>query len=110
LVGGTGLYADAVTEGFVLPPESDPAIREKLSKLPLQELVSRLKKVDPEIAVKIDLKNQRRVIRALEISQLTGRPFSQLQRKKKPNLRVLKMGVQKDREEYLRRLMLELTR
>src|SRR4029077_13149444 len=57
-------------------PESDPELREKLNAMSLDDLHSQLVEADPETARKIDLKNRRRVIRALEIYSLTGKPAS----------------------------------
>ena len=67
VVGGSGLYIKALTHGLAPLPESDPELREKLNAMSLDDLRSQLVEVDPETARKIDLKNRRRVIRALEI-------------------------------------------
>ena len=76
IVGGSGLYIKALTHGLAPLPESDPELREKLNAMSLDDLRSQLVEVDPETARKIDLKNRRRVIRALEICSLTGKPAS----------------------------------
>jgi tRNA dimethylallyltransferase len=76
VVGGSGLYINTLTHGLAPLPESDPKLREKLNAMNLDELRSRLARLDPETARKIDLKNRRRVTRALEICVLTGRPVS----------------------------------
>jgi tRNA dimethylallyltransferase len=76
VVGGSGLYIRALTHGLAPLPESDPKLREKLNAMSLDALRSQLFEVDPETARKIDLKNRRRVIRALEICSLTGKPLS----------------------------------
>ena len=76
IVGGSGLYIKALTHGLAPLPESDRALREKLNAMSLDDLCSQLVEVDPETARKIDLKNRRRVIRALEICSLTGKPVS----------------------------------
>jgi tRNA dimethylallyltransferase len=76
MVGGSGLYIKALTHGLAPLPESDPELREKLNAMGLDDLRSQLVEVDPETARKIDLKNRRRVIRALEICSLTGKPVS----------------------------------
>ena len=78
VVGGSGLYIKALTHGLAPLPESDPKLREKLNAMSLDDLRSQLVEVDPETARKIDLKNRRRVIRALEICLLTGRPASEV--------------------------------
>lgn len=76
VVGGSGLYVKALTNGLAPLPESDPELRAKLNATSLDDLRSQLAKLDPETAKKIDLKNRRRVTRALEICLLTGRPAS----------------------------------
>jgi len=76
VVGGSGLYIKTLTHGLAPLPESDPKLREKLSAMSLDDLRSQLVEVDPETARKIDLKNRRRVVRALEICSLTGKPVS----------------------------------
>jgi len=76
LVGGSGLYIKALTHGLAPLPESDPKLREKLEAMSLDELRSQLAELDPKTARKIDLKNRRRVTRALEICLLTGKPVS----------------------------------
>ena len=76
VVGGSGLYIKALTHGLAPLPESDPRLREKLNAMSLDDLRSQLVEVDPQTARKIDLKNRRRVIRALEICSLTGKPVS----------------------------------
>ncbi len=81
LVGGAGLYVSAVCDGLALPDvPPDPAFRERLEEkardLGWQALQQDLADVDPVSAARIDPKNVRRVIRALEVYQATGRPFS----------------------------------
>ena len=78
VVGGSGLYIKALTHGLAPLPESDPKLREKLNAMSLDELRSRLIQLDPEAAGKIDMKNRRRVVRALEICLLTGKPASEV--------------------------------
>ena len=77
VVGGSGLYIRALTHGLAPLPKSDPKLREKLNALSLDELRSQLIELDPETVRKIDLKNRRRVTRALEICMLTGAPVSE---------------------------------
>ena len=76
VVGGSGLYIKTLTHGLAPSPESDPKLREKLNAMTLDELRSRLAELDPEAIQKIDLKNRRRVVRALELCLLTGNPAS----------------------------------
>jgi len=76
VVGGSGLYIKALTHGLAPVPGSDPKLREKLNAISLDELRSRLIELASEAARKIDMKNRRRVVRALEICLLTGKPAS----------------------------------
>jgi tRNA dimethylallyltransferase len=78
VVGGNGLYVKALTHGFDPLPEADPNLREKLNAMSLDELLSQLAELDPGTARKIDLKNRRRMVRALEICLLTGKPASEI--------------------------------
>ena len=76
IVGGSGLYIKALTHGLAPLPEPDPALREKLNATSLDDLCSQLVELDPQTARKIDLKNRRRVVRALEICLVTGKSAS----------------------------------
>jgi tRNA dimethylallyltransferase len=76
VVGGSGLYIKALTHGLAPLPESDPELREKLNAMRLDDLCSQLVELDPQTARKIDLKNRRRVVRALEICLVTGKSTS----------------------------------
>jgi tRNA dimethylallyltransferase len=68
VVGGSGFYLKAITDGFDQVPPPDPKLREELRVLPQKELAARLQKLSPELAARTDLKNPRRVIRAIEIA------------------------------------------
>jgi tRNA dimethylallyltransferase len=68
IVGGSGLYLKALTHGLSAAPSPDPKLRTELNELTLGQLRSRLVDLDPEIEAKIDMKNRRRVTRALEIA------------------------------------------
>ena len=76
VVGGSGLYIKALTHGLAAVPQPDPKLREKLNAMSLDELHAQLIELDPEAARTIDVKNRRRVLRALEICLLTGNPAS----------------------------------
>jgi tRNA dimethylallyltransferase len=78
VVGGNGLYVKALTHGFDPLPEADPNLRQKLNAMSLDELLSQLAELDPRTARRIDLKNRRRVVRALEICLLSGKPASEV--------------------------------
>ena len=85
LVGGTGLYINALCFGLDDIPVIDPAIRETLMQQLRQDgldlLIAQLRERDPVFAATTDLKNTQRVVRALEVSIGTGQPFSAFQRK-----------------------------
>src|SRR3990167_8855937 len=94
LVGGTGLYVQAVTEGLKIPnvPPNE-RLRKKLEVKPLSSLVSELETIDPHTADKIDKQNPRRVIRALEVFYQAGESISKLKSKFKINFDLLKIGL-----------------
>ncbi len=76
IVGGTGLYVRALLRGLAELPPSDPALRAELELSSAESLAARLRELDPEAARWIDWQNPRRVVRALEVCLLSGRPFS----------------------------------
>ena len=68
VVGGSGLYVKALTHGFDDVPPPDLELRGRLNRLSLDQLVCQLQKTDPKLASRVDLKNRRRITRALEIA------------------------------------------
>ena len=78
VVGGSGLYIKVLTHGLAPLPESDPQLREKLNAMSLDNLRSQLVELDSEAAKTIDIKNRRRLVRALEICLITGKPASEV--------------------------------
>ena len=76
VVGGSGLYIKALTHGLSSAPAPDPEVRAQLNKMSLDQLRARLVDLDPEAARKIDMKNRRRLVRAVEICLLAGKPVS----------------------------------
>lgn len=105
LVGGTPLYIDAVSEGLQIPKVSaDKKLREKLEKKSNQELLQQLQKLDPITAARIDAKNKRRLVRALEVCLKTRQPFSKLRQKTVPAYEVLKLGINLPRNELYNRI------
>src|SRR6266404_2133568 len=78
VVGGSGLYVRALSHGLAPLPEANPKLRQKLNAMSLDELRFRLAELDLETVRKIDVKNRRRVLRALEICLLTGKPASEV--------------------------------
>ncbi len=102
LVGGTGQYVRAVVEGWsppAVPP--DPRLRAELEAQARREgaeaLHARLASLDPEAAARIEPRNVRRVIRALEVCLTTGQPFSAQQLRQPPPYRTLQIGLTMDR-------------
>lgn len=98
LVGGTGQYVRAVIEGWTVPGvPPDVALREALEReaalLGHEALHARLASVDPLAAARIDARNVRRVIRALEVYEHTGKPISSLQRREPPAYNLLMLGL-----------------
>jgi tRNA dimethylallyltransferase len=98
LVGGTGLYIQAITDNLDIPavPPS-PALRKKLEarldRYGLAKLFEELVKLDPEAAYIVDGKNPRRVLRALEVAIITGKPFTSQKKKGKKLFETLKIGL-----------------
>lgn len=80
IVGGTGLYFSALTQGLAEIPATSPEIREKADGLSLQAMQARLARDDPATHARIDLMNRMRVQRAWEVLEQTGRPISEWQR------------------------------
>ena len=75
VVGGSGLYFRAAVDDLDFPP-TDAAVRRRIEREDTESLAARLKREDPDAAAFVDLANRRRVVRALEVIELTGRPFS----------------------------------
>lgn len=103
LVGGSMLYIDAVCNGIDVMPDADPEIRkrlnEKLENEGLESLRFQLKKLDPVYYNSVDLKNPNRIIHALEISIMTGKPYSTFRSnpKKTRPFSIIKIGLNCDR-------------
>ena len=80
MVGGSGLYEKAVTEGLDIFPEVDATIREELmvelNEFGIEKLQEELKVSDPDYYKQVDIQNPHRIIRALEICRGTGKTFS----------------------------------
>jgi tRNA dimethylallyltransferase len=104
LVGGTGLYVQAVVEGLKIPKVApDKKLRAQLESQPLPTLLSKLEEVDPIMASKIDKQNPRRVIRALEVYYQTGEPLSKLRGKFKVGFDSLQIGLTAPRDYLYQR-------
>ena len=106
LVGGTGLYIRAITDGFSDLPTKDEKIRKDLEKKSLEELQEILKALDLQAYNEIDLNNKLRLVRAIEVCKITGGKFSELRVKniKKNNYNFLKVFLTRNREELYERI------
>lgn len=94
LVGGTYLYVDAVLKGLDFAhTKADLKLRARLRRQTLEQLQVRLRKLDPITARRIDMRNRRRVERALEVILQTGRSFYGQRSQRTPNWHILKLGV-----------------
>jgi tRNA dimethylallyltransferase len=105
LVGGTGQYIWALLEGWRVPrvpPQTE--LRAGLQALPPDELLQQLRAVDPEAEGYIDPRNVRRVIRALEVHSVTGKPLSYWRTSVTPRFDSLVLGIAVPRDELYRRI------
>lgn len=98
LVGGTGLYVKAVTDNLNIPKiKANPVMRKnielRIMKYGLKSVFNELVRLDPEAAYVVDPKNPRRVVRALEVAIMTGKPFTSQRTKREPLFDVLKIGI-----------------
>lgn len=99
LVGGSPHYIQAVVDNLDIPRiEPQPELRAQLEKHPLSELLEQLEELDPQSAATIDRNNPRRVIRALEVNLISGKPFSQQRKLAEPLYRSLLLGIEWPRE------------
>ena len=109
LVGGTGQYVQALLEGFSAPQvPPNPSLRAKLQRQAVEEgsdtLWRRLQEVDIDSAARIDHRNVRRLVRALEVYQETGVPFSQARSREKPPYNTLMIGLALERKALYQRI------
>jgi tRNA dimethylallyltransferase len=110
MTGGSGMYIDAVCNGIDDIPDVDPAIREKYLKKYKEDGIASLrialKILDPDHYENVDLKNPKRIIRALEISETTGRPYSSFLTKQKQerDFRIIRIGLERPRDELYKRI------
>jgi tRNA dimethylallyltransferase len=97
LVGGTGLYVQAVVDNLDIPAvPPQPELRAKLEKLSLEALGKRLKQIDPTSYAAVDRKNPRRLIRAIEVGETEGVSIQRLKRSRKPLFDILMLGLRTD--------------
>ena len=110
MAGGSGFYIDALCEGLDDFPPADEELREKLSARLRNEGVESLrldlKRLDPESYAAIDIANGQRVVRALEVCLMTGRPFSSFKTSpsKKRSFEIEKVGLSRPRDILYERI------
>jgi tRNA dimethylallyltransferase len=110
MCGGSGMYIDAVCEGIDDIPDADPSIRNKLIAKyhdeGIEGLRLSLKILDPDYYLKVDLKNYKRIIRALEVCETTSLPFSSFlkQEKRQRDFNIIKIGLERPRSELYKRI------
>jgi tRNA dimethylallyltransferase len=110
MTGGSGLYIDAVCKGYDDIPDVDPEARNKYIQLyeneGIESLRVVLKLLDPDHYSKVDLKNYKRILRALEICETTGKPYSSFlkNQKRKRDFSIIKIGLERDRDELYARI------
>lgn len=94
VVGGSGLYVRAVLEGLTIPRVPPNHVRRaELERADTADLYQQLQRIDPRAAERIDPRNKRRVIRALEVSETAGEPITSLQTHRAPPYRILRIGL-----------------
>jgi tRNA dimethylallyltransferase len=110
MAGGSMMYADAVCKGIDDIPTVDTETRRLLSERyeneGLERLAAELKLLDPEYYKKVDLKNPKRILHALEICYMTGETYTSFrtQKKKERPFRIIKIGLTRKREELYERI------
>ncbi len=110
LVGGSGLYVDAVCNGLDELPEANENIRKQLEETyktkGIIALQTQLKELDPDYYSQVDLNNPQRLLRALEVCLSTGKPYSKQRTgpKKERNFNCIKIGLNTSREELYNRI------
>lgn len=110
MTGGSGMYIDAVCNGIDEIPDIDPASRrkynEKFRTQGIESLRSELRFIDPDFYKKVDLRNQKRIIRALEVYDSTGHRYSEFltRRKVQRDFEIIKIGLKREKEELYARI------
>lgn len=102
--GGTGLYLTAWLDGLGEAPSSNPELRAELEARPLADLLNELEANDPQAFASIDRENPRRVVRAVEVIRLTGKPFSEQRAEWKKGPRETVFCLQREPEDLRNRI------
>ena len=114
LVGGSGLFINAVCNGFdelpVALEETRTRLNQLLSEKGIEHLQEKLKKADPEYYEEVDIKNPQRLIRALEVFETSGKPFSSFRTNipKKRNFNIIKLAISPNRERLYEQINLRV--
>lgn len=105
LVGGSGLYIDALLYGFD-DLATDLKLREELNSLPLEILQEKLHRLDPTFYNMVDINNPARIVRALEVTITSGKPYSEQRTNtvKERNFQIIKIALDRPREELYDRI------
>jgi tRNA dimethylallyltransferase len=105
VVGGTGFYLEALEQELPDLPAADPYLRKELELLATDDLLQQLHQRDPACWSRIDRSNRRRIIRALEVCLITGRPFSSFRRNSAKKATIIaKVALERPREELYARI------
>jgi tRNA dimethylallyltransferase len=104
VVGGSGLYIKALTHGLSSAPAADPDLRAQLNELSLHDLQKKLLKLDPEDASKIDMKNRRRLVRAIEVCLLSEQKSSGQRKEWERDVGSNGVSVFRERDELYERI------
>lgn len=114
LVGGSGLFINAICDGFdelpVASEETRSRLNQLLSEKGIEHLQEKLKKADPAYYAEVDIKNPQRLIRALEVFESTGKTFSSFRTKipKKRNFNIIKLAINPTREKLYKQINLRV--
>jgi tRNA dimethylallyltransferase len=104
VVGGSGLYIKALTHGLSSAPAADPDLRARLNELSLHDLQNKLLGLDPKAASKIDLKNRRRLVRAIEVCLLSEQKISGQRKEWESDVGTNGVFVFRERDELYERI------
>lgn len=105
VVGGTGLYISALIDNYHFPSVApQPALRKAYEEKSLDELVRLLLTIDPGASGVVDMKNERRIIRALEVVTYTGKKFSELRTQGEPLVEAFQVGIHRPQDELQARV------
>ncbi|RLD63668.1 MAG: tRNA (adenosine(37)-N6)-dimethylallyltransferase MiaA [Bacteroidetes bacterium] len=114
MVGGSGMYIDAVCNGIDNLPTIDEEVRknllDRLENEGIDSLRTELHKIDPDYYLTADVKNPKRILKALEVFIMTGKPYSSFltKNKKERDFNIIKIGLNIDRQKLYERINLRV--